>query len=55
MKKHNFANKAAIYNVSNIYTPVFNSPSHSRIIVCPRNSTAKIVEEINILAYSANK
>jgi hypothetical protein len=55
MKKHNLANKAAIPIILAIFTPVFNSPSHSRIIVGPKKRTAKIVDEINILAYSANK
>jgi hypothetical protein len=45
----------AVTHVSSISFPSFNSPLSFQDNSVPRKKTAKIVDEINILAYSANK
>jgi multisubunit Na+/H+ antiporter MnhF subunit len=47
MKKHNLANKAAIPITLAIFT-LFNSPSHSRIIVGPKKRAKIVMKNISI-------
>jgi hypothetical protein len=53
MKPHIFINKATIPNTLAKFTPQFSTAQLIPGSYKPKNKTARIVEEINMFAYSA--